>query len=102
MKKVSEEIFKGKVEDPRVSSGKALLRSLATRRQLGPKEKALQQTTQKKLNVLGGIPAMKPTYAENKVEDRIYTMAIVKECKNLSKEDKLAILEFIYKEPDIK
>jgi hypothetical protein len=42
------------------------------------------------------------TSVENKVEDRIYCMSFIKEAKNLSKEEKLDLLEFVYKEPDMK
>ena len=43
---------------------------------------------------------MGSSYAEQ-VDDRIYAMALVGESLNLSKEQKLDLLEFVAKEPDM-
>jgi hypothetical protein len=93
------------VAHPKVTNPAALSKSLADRsrhRELTSKEKALQKSAQIQTKLFAGRAPMKQTYAENKVEDRIYTMAFIKECRNLSKEDKLTLLEFVYKEPDMK
>jgi hypothetical protein len=79
-KKITEEIYPFGSQYPKVSNF--------------TRKKDLKKSTKK----FGGTQEMKSF----KTADKIYAMAIVKECSNLSKEDKLAMLEFILKEPDVK
>jgi hypothetical protein len=105
MKKVSEEIYPFGSQHPKVSNITAVQKSLASRmrhRDLTPKEKALHRSMKIQSKLFTGRQGMKPTKVESKVQDRIYTMAFIKEAKNLSKEEKLDLLEFVYTEPDIK
>jgi len=105
MKKVTEEIYPFGSQHPKVTNAPAVWKALASRsksRELTQKEKALQKSAQIQSKLFSGGPAMKPTYVESKAQDRIYTMAFIKEAKNLSKEEKKDLLEFVFTEPDMK
>src|SRR4030042_2365327 len=105
MEKIAEGIFSSKFQNAKLSNATYVRKALASRekqRQLTPKEKALQRSAEIQSRTLTGGPHMKPSHAENKAEDRIYTMAFIKEAKNLSKEEKIDLLEFVLTEPDMK
>jgi hypothetical protein len=103
-KKTSEEIYPFGSQHPKVSNVMALSRALDGReifRELTPKEKALKRSMNIQRKRFGG-QEMKPAQVERKVDDKIYSMALIKECKNLSKEEKLDLLEFVLNEKDMK
>lgn len=107
MKKVLEQPYPFGSQHPSVTNARRVADVLDAKErrfgQLSRKQKALQKSSQIQSKLFtGGVPAMKPSIAENKIDDRIYTMAFVKEALNLSKEEKLDLLEFVYTEPDIK
>jgi len=105
-KKVHEQEYPFGSQHPSVSNAIALARMYAAREkskgELNPKERAHQRSAQIQLKRFTGGQKMKSAQLERKVDDKIYSMALVKECKNLSKEEKLDLLEFIVKEKDMK
>ena len=106
MRKLLEQIYPFGSQHPSVTNAQRVSDFLAAKEkgsgELSRKQKALQRSAQIQNRLFTRRPAMNTSTAENKVDDRIYSMAFIKEALNLSKEEKIDLLEFILTEPDMK